>query len=312
MAVYTQITEEEARSFLADYALAPLVELRPILEGVSNTNYHLITENQRAILTLFEPRTDTADLPWFMDLTAHLARKGLAVPQPIPRRDGGVIGEIRGRKAVVTRFLEGQSLSRYDTSHLFSLGETLAALHRAGADFPETCANRLRRTGCHNLIQKINKIKQLSDIEYDNILNEWPKNLPSGPIHADLFPDNVFFDSAGKVSGLIDFYFACTDAFAYDLAICLNAWCFDESLTYRADWGRALMGGYEHHRPLSESEWEALPALAHAAALRFFLTRQLDWLTHDPDSLVTPKNPQDFRARLDFHAKISHGHDYLV
>ncbi len=308
MAVYTEVTDEALAAFLADYDIGGMVAFRGIAEGVENSNYALKTTQGDFILTLYEKRVNTADLPWFLGLMEHLAAGGLPCPLPVRARDGKNLNPLAGRVAAITTFLPGVWPRRVVTEHCEPLGAALAQLHLAGQDFAPRRANALGPDSWQPLLEK--SLAHADDVQaglgdelaasLTRITAAWPQNLPVGHIHADLFPDNVFFLN-GKISGLIDFYFAATDIYAYDIAICLNAWCFERDFSFNITKSRALLRGYMAHRKLSETECAALPVLAQGAAMRFLLTRLYDWLHTPPGALVTPKDPLDYYRRLRFH-----------
>lgn len=314
MAVYTEVSDEALAAFLDGYALGRLVAFRGIAEGVENSNYALKTETGDFILTLYEKRVDRRDLPWFLGLMQHLAARGIRCPQPVAGRDGLALRELAGRPAAICTFLPGVWPRRVRTEHCAPLGTALAALHRAGEGFAAERANALGPQGWAPLLDgsrasgdsvQPGLIAEL-DARLAEVLAEWPAALPRGHIHADLFPDNVFFlpgaDARPEVSGLIDFYFACTDFLAYDLAICLNAWCFEPDGAFNVTKARGLVGAYDAARALTPGEREALPVLCRGAALRFLLTRLYDW-THTPDgALVTRKDPLEYLRKLRFFA----------
>jgi homoserine kinase type II len=306
VAVYTPVAAEAAAQFLTDYTIGDLVCLTPIAEGVENSNFLLETTHDRYILTLFEKRVDPADLPFFIGLMDHLAARGVSCPLPIPGRDGRALRALNGRPATIVSFLQGRAITRPTVPAATAVGRVLAELHSAGADFTGARANALSVAGWRELVHKTAAradevapgLRAELQQALDHLAAAWPADLPTGVIHADLFPDNVFFlDST--LSGLIDFYFACRDILAYDLAVALNAWCFDApAWTWAPDRAEAMLAGYEAVRPLSAAERAALPLLATGAALRFLLTRLFDWLNHPPGALVTPKDPLEYLAKL--------------
>jgi homoserine kinase type II len=308
MAVYTEVTDEALAAFLADYDVGGMVAFRGIAEGVENSNYALKTTQGDFILTLYEKRVNTADLPWFLGLMEHLAARGLPCPLPVRAKDGKNLNPLAGRVAAITTFLPGVWPRRVVVDHCEPLGAALAELHLAGEDFAPRRANALGPEAWQPLLEK--SLAHADDVPAglgselkDNLARitaAWPRDLPVGHIHADLFPDNVFFLN-GKISGLIDFYFAATDIYAYDIAICLNAWCFERDFSFNVTKSRALLRGYLAHRPLGEAERAALPVLAQGAAMRFLLTRLYDWLNTPAGALVTPKDPMDYYRRLRFH-----------
>ena len=317
MAVYTEVSDEALNAFLAGYDLGSLLSYKGIAEGVENTNFFLHTTAGSYILTLYEKRVREEDLPFFLNLMGHLFRRGLACPQPIRNRRDTALGHLCGRPAAIVSFLEGVSVKRPNADHCLALGKALAGLHAAGADFPMRRANNLSVDAWVPLFAQAEPQADTVAVGLADRIREdlavlsdaWPRDLPSGVIHADLFTDNVFF-IGDDLSGLIDFYFACTDAFAYDLAICLNAWCFDPDGTYHRDMGQAMIAGYESRRPLEPREVEFLPILARGAAMRFMLTRLVDWLNVPPGALVQPKDPLEYDRRLAFHRKARSAADY--
>jgi homoserine kinase type II len=312
MAVYTEVTDDELASLVADYGLGELLSCKGIAEGVENTNFLVHTSTGTFILTLYERRVDTADLPFFLGLIEHLNRQGISCPLPVRNRAGEVLTKIAGRTAAVMTFLEGVSPRRPRPAHCAAVGRALAELHLAGASFPLTRRNALGLEGWHALFAKFSAradeiaphLGALIADELAYLDRVWPDSLPSGVIHADLFPDNVFFIGE-TLSGIIDFYFACNDAWAYDLAICLNAWCFEPDCAFNFAKGRALLSAYRSLRPLSGTEVQAFPVLARGAALRFLLTRAYDWLHTDRNALVKPHNPTAYLRRLRFHQDVS-------
>ena len=308
MAVYTEVSDEDLDAFLAHYPLGGALSCKGIAEGVENSNFLLVTARGPFILTLYEKRVNPEDLPFFLDLMAHLKDKGLACPQPVHGNDGQALRELCGRPAAIFTFLEGMWPRRVLGRHCGPLGEALAAMHLAGADFPKTRPNTLSLAGWRDLFGRCQAradevqpgLADLIDGELAELEASWPSGLPSGVIHADLFPDNVFFRGE-TLSGLIDFYFACTDFLAYDLAICLNAWCFEPDGSLNVTAARALVAGYEAERPLSPAERKALPILAWGAAMRFFLTRLQDWGSTPEGALIKPHNPLEYERKLAVH-----------
>lgn len=304
MAVFTPVSDDQARAFLADYALGELVALHPIAEGVENTNYRLETVGARHVLTLFEARTDAASLPFCLGLTDHLAARGYPAPRPLRRQDGGWIGTLNDRPAAVIEWLAGAWLREPSAREFEVAGAALAQLHLAAAGFDLARDNPVGPTAWRALADRSATAATGEDRAIldgaERLLAElgdpWTDDLPVGPIHADYFPDNVLFED-GQVSGVIDFYFGCTGPMAYDLAIALSAWGFDGSGTPISGAVDAFRGGYEAVRPLTSTEAGALPRLGQAAALRFTLTRLHDRVFHDPTKLVTPKDPAAFLRR---------------
>jgi len=314
MAVYTEVSDEELAAFVAGYDIGEVVSCKGIAEGVENTNYLLQTERGPSILTLYERRTKAADLPFFLGLMEHLASRGLACPTPLHGRDGRALRELCHRPAVIVSFLNGMWPRRVTLEHCAPLGAALAEMHLKGADFPLVRRNDLSVANWRPLFElerdRADAVKpglaETIAAELDRLEGEWPDDLPVGLIHADLFPDNVFFlrDKASgedRVSGLIDFYFACTDTLAYDLAICLNAWCFEADGAFNVTKARLLINGYRKLRPLSAAELQALPLLARGAAMRFLLTRLYDWLNTPSGAMVKRKDPLEYLHKLRFH-----------
>ncbi len=317
MAVYTEVTDEELTAFLATYDIGTVLSYKGIAEGVENTNYFLHTTRGSYILTLYEKRVREADLPFFLSLMQHLSARGLNCPLPVQNRAGDALGRVAGRPAAIATFLEGVAVRRPTAAHCGALGKALAQLHLAGRDFPMTRPNALSLEGWLPLFEAAEAqadtvaagLAERTRRELDHLRAVWPADLPIGVIHADLFTDNVFFIGR-EVSGLIDFYFACTDALAYDLAICLNAWCFEADGSFNLTKGRALIAGYQSLRPLSEPEAAALPTLCRGSALRFMLTRLVDWLNVPPGALVRPKDPLEYDRKLAFHRHVRSASEY--
>ena len=317
MAVYTEVTDDALGAYLLDYELGTAVAFRGIAEGVENSNYQLRTTTGDYILTLYEKRVNAAELPWFLGLMEHLATQGITCPQPVRGRDGVSLRHLAGRPACVTSFLPGVWPRRVRVEHCGPLGTALAALHRAGLGYapvrpnglgPAAWAPLLARSGMHADDVKPGLFAELT-AALDHILRAWPTDLPRGHIHGDLFPDNVFF-LHGHLSGIIDFYFAATDLLAYDLAVCINAWCFESDFSFNVTKARALLRAYTVDRPLLDAEAAALPVLCQGAAIRFLLTRLYDWLHTPPGALVVRKDPIDYLRRLRFHLTAQDSHAY--
>lgn len=312
MAVYTDVSDAELSVFLAGYDLGALLSCKGIAEGVENSNYVVHTEAGHFILTLYEKRVAGTDLPFFIGLMDHLASRGLNCPRPVRDRAGVALGTLAGRPAAMVTFLDGVWIKQPSASHCAALGRAMAELHRAGADFPMLRPNSLSVGSWPTLFAAAGAgadtvAPGLADLvaeELTVLAARWPCGLPEGVIHADLFPDNVFF-LGDRLSGLIDFYFACNDSLAYDVAICLNAWCFAPDGSFDPARGAALLEGYGAVRPLIPAEVEALPVLARGAALRFTLTRLVDWLNVPPGALVMPKDPREYLGKLRFHRTVS-------
>ena len=319
MAVYTDVAAEDLTKFLAGYELGELLSYKGIAEGVENSNFLVHTRQGHFILTLYEKRVAAGDIPFFLALMEHLAARDITCPQPVKNRAGETLGQLCGRPAAIVTFLDGMWIRRPDPRHCYALGGALAKLHLAGADFAQRRRNTLSVEGWRPLYEQVASradsvqpgLAETIERELAHLEQHWPRDLPHGVIHADLFPDNVFF-LGNALSGLIDFYFACTDTLAYDVAICLNAWCFEPDHSYNVTKGRELLQGYMRARPLSAAELEAMPLLARGAATRFLLTRLTDWLNVPEGALVRPKNPMEYFRKLRFHQAINSVRDYGV
>jgi homoserine kinase type II len=317
MAVYTEVSDEELAEFIASYGLGEVLSFKGIAEGVENTNYFVHTSQGTFILTLYEKRVARGDLPFFLGLMEHLAAHDVSCPTPVRDREGRNLRELAGRPAALVTFLDGLWVRRPTVAHCAAVGRTLAKLHMGGAAFGLRRQNALGLAGWRPLFQRFEPkadeiapgLKDLIENELETLDAAWPSGLPEGVIHADLFPDNVFF-LGEHLSGVIDFYFACNDALAYDIAVCINAWCFEKDLSFNITKSRALLRGYEELRPLTKPERAAMPMLARGAALRFLLTRAYDWLNTPADALVSRKNPIEYMRRLRFHQSVSSIADY--
>jgi homoserine kinase type II len=308
MAVYTDITDDELAELLADFDLGAALSFKGIAEGVENSNFLLETEAGRFILTVYEKRVREDELPFFLDLMRWLAEHRFTCPIPVADRSGRVLKQVRGKPCALVSFLPGLSVRRPGVAHCREAGEGLGRLHRAAEGFPGGRPNDLGQAAWAPMFEALaadadalkpglaNVVR--GDLAY--LAGAWPKGLPAGVVHADYFPDNVFFQ-AGKFAGAIDFYFACDDALAYDVAIALNAWCFEPDGSFNITAARALVAGYETRRPLSDAERAALPVLAHGAAMRFFLTRLHDWHATPAGALVRPKDPLEYERKLAVH-----------
>ena len=319
MAVYTDVTAEELADFLSTYGIGDLLSYKGIAEGVENSNYLLHTSAGYFFLTLYEKRVAVKDLPFFLGLMAHLAQHGITCPQPVVNGSGDPLGVLAGRPASIIDFLEGVWPRKPSVAHCAAVGQALAKMHLAGADFAMSRPNALSVAGWRPLFDQASSradsvqhgLRALLSAELDHLEKHWPKDLPHGVIHADLFPDNVLF-LGDKISGLIDFYFSCHDTLAYDVAICLNAWCFEPDHSFNVTKARAFLNAYTRERKLSEAEQEALPLLARGAAIRFLLTRLVDWLNVPPGALVKPKDPLEYVRKLRFHQSVKSIGDYGV
>lgn len=308
MAVYTEVGDDELQAFVEGYDIGAILSCKGIAEGVENSNYLIQTERGSFILTLYERRVAEADLPFFLGLMEHLAAKGIPCPTPVHGRDGRALRRLCGRPAAIVTFLDGMWPRRVRPEHCRAVGEALARLHLAGQDFPMDRKNALAVDNWRPLLDasapRADEVQPgLAERLYrelDFLESAWPTDLPRGICHADLFPDNVFF-VGDRLSGLIDFYFACTEFFAYDLAICINAWCFERDGSFNTTKARLMLSSYRRVRPFSDAELAALPVFARGGALRFLLTRLYDWLNQPPGALVRPKDPLEYLAILQFH-----------
>ena len=320
MAVYTDVAADELAEFLGRYDIGELLSYKGIAEGVENSNFLLHTSAGYFILTLYEKRVAKSELPFFLGLMTHLASRGIICPEPLKNRRGEALSELAGRPAVIINFLEGIWPRKPNAAHCAGVGQALAKMHLAGRDFQMTRPNALSVSGWRPLFDAAaSRADELQHGLRDFIRAEldylesgvWPENLPQGVIHADLFPDNVFF-LGERVSGLIDFTFACNDMLAYDVAICLNAWCFESDCSFNVTKARAFLNAYGRERQLSEAEQNALPLLARGAALRFLLTRLVDFLNVPPGALVRPKDPLEYVRKLRFQQGVAGIRDYGV
>lgn len=319
MAVYTDVTDDDLLPFLAAYGLQEPVAFKGIAEGVENSNYYVGFEDQAAILTLYERRTRAEDLPFFLSLMQHLHHQGLPVPLPYAQTNGALLGTLAGRPAALISFLPGLSVRKPTRDHCAQLGTALARLHVAAQSFPLQRLNSMGRDAWGPLIQACDGqpetlqtgAMQMIWQALEDVHRQWPEGLPAGIIHADLFPNNVLFRGT-DVSGLIDFYFAATDLFAYDVAIALNAWCFEPDVSYNITKGRALLDGYQSVRRLESTEVYALPLLCQAAALRFLATRLYDWFHRPAGALVKPHDPVEYMKKLHFHRDVNSARAYGV
>jgi homoserine kinase type II len=317
MAVYTDLSFEDLKGLLSGYDVGTPLSFKGIAEGVENSNFYLQTDRGAYILTLYEKRVKIDDLPFFLGLMEHLAKHGLRCPQPMRNRAGAASSQVKGRAAAILTFLTGISLRKPEAQHCQAVGAAMALFHEAGKDFGIARANALSVDGWRELAaataMRADAVQSgLSGLIGDalaGLARDWPKDLPSGVIHADLFPDNVLF-MGDQVSGLIDFYFACNDMLAYDLAVLLNSWCFESDGAYNITKGKAVIAGYRATRAMSAAEIEAMPVLMRGAALRFLLTRLFDWLNPDPAALVRPKDPKEYSRKLRFHLAVKNASEY--
>jgi len=313
MAVYTDVSDEDLESFMAAYDTSEVVAFKGIAEGVENSNFLVQTDGgTNYILTLYEKRVNPAELPYFLGLMEHLAERDVTCPLPIQTKSGEVLQTLCDRPAAMFSFLKGLSPRRITKAHCAGVGATMAKLHLAGSDYSQSRENTLGVKDWRPLFEQSKSradeimpgLANEIDAELIKIEENWPSHLPCGVIHADLFPDNVFFRGE-DVSGVIDFYFACNDMFAYDLAILMNSWCFEVGTEFNVTKAKHLLSAYNAVRPLSEAEIAALPLLAQGAAMRFLLTRLYDWLNTPEGALVRPKDPLEYLRIVRFHSGIS-------
>lgn len=316
MAVYTEVSFEELETLLERYDIGVPLSFKGIAEGIENSNFYLQTDRGAFILTLYEKRVAAEDLPFFLGLMEHLAKAGVHCPLPVKTRDGQSLVSLNRRNAAIVTFLTGIALRRPDVAHCAAGGAALAGLHKAGEGFALKRANALGPAGWRPLAESIHGADTIEDGldalingSLENITAAWPRELPSGVIHADFFPDNILF-VGDAVGGVIDFYFACNDFYVYDLATMLNSWCFELDGSYNITKGQAVISAYRAARPLSEAEIAALPVLMRGAALRFLLTRTYDWLNQDPNAMVRVKDPREYSKKLRFHNKVKHAREY--
>lgn len=317
MAVYTNVSDQQLADFLSFYDLGAATSFKGIAEGVENTNFLLETEKGRYILTLYEKRVNKDDLPFFLKLIDHLAKGGISCPTPIADKEGATLRTCAGRPAALFTFLDGMSLRCPTAHHCGAMGAAMAAFHRRGLSFDMQRDNSFSIAGMKQFYQSIEgdigtidqKLPKMIEDELEFLASNWPSSLPRGVIHADLFPDNVFFLS-DEISGLIDFYFACTDILSLDLAITMNAWCFETDNSFNVTKASKMLGAYNKTRPISKEEMESLPIVSRASALRFLLTRTHDWLLPNDGALVAKKDPKEYISKLKFHQSIDNPNSY--
>ena len=319
MAVYTKLEHQEVRQFLEQYNINNFKDYKGITEGVENTNYLIKTSEQDYILTIYEKRVDENDLPFFIKLLSYLSENKFPCPKPIANKNNEKINRIKNKNAALVTFLNGQSKNKITSEECFEIGKITAQLHEITKKFDINRKNNLSIENWESIFEKT--IKQKIDLDesiikktknYLNFLKDkWPKNLPQGIIHADLFPDNIFFTN-NKVSGIIDFYFACNDFFAYEIAICINSLCFDNNSTFNMTKAKNLIDGYTYIRTLSEDEKKYLPILSMGAAMRFFLTRLYDFYHTDNKADVKIKDPFEYLKKIEFHSTIKNFNEYFI
>lgn len=326
MAVYTKLSAKEIEAFLTQYDAGELVSFKGITEGIENTNYLLVTsqkgEERQYILTIYEQRVDPTELPFFLGLTEWLADRGISCPRPVKGNGGGTIFTLKAKPAALIHFLNGRGSPHITPFHMELVGELVARMHLAAEGFPMTRRNALSVDGWQVLFKRFRQQADsiTPDLEHDMaeelaFLEEgWPSGLPQGVIHADIFPDNVFFIDGNTdqpiLSGVIDFYFACSDFWIYDLMICMNAWCFDAGHQFVPERAQTLLSSYNRLRPITQAERAAMPLLGRGAAMRFLVTRGYDWLNRVDGALVNPKDPMEYVAKLRFHQRVRSNREY--
>lgn len=318
MAVYTKISQNDLEILLSGYSIGSLKSFTAITAGIQNSNYFIDTDKARYVLTIYESSVNAADIPFFLNLTEHFAKNGIPCPMPIRNNGGNNISTIHGKPCAIVSFIKGSELKEFSEKNLEELGSNVARMHIAGTNFPLKRANEIGIAGWR---KKFEAVKDRADEISPGLKEElqearefvnlrWPENLPSGVIHGDIFPDNVLFAEDGTIAGIIDFYFACNDMFMYDLAICINAWCFDNNRDFNAEKAKILLSAYNKIRPISDEEIEALPVLAMGASIRFLLTRMYDFLNRVEGAVVNTKDPLEYLHKLRFHSNIKSYEEY--
>ncbi|HOO50063.1 MAG TPA: homoserine kinase [Alphaproteobacteria bacterium] len=303
MAVYTRVSNQEISIFISEYPVGSFENAEGILQGIDNSNYKVETDLGRFVLTIFEDRVNRDDLPYYLGFMEHLADQGILCPAPVALHTGGVISEIGGKAAALFPFLDGRGVLDTDITPALcgELGEFLARMHMSGQSFPKHRHNCMSFDAWELRLKKVSTPAALSYLDtLAQLRNLWPTDLPKGAVHADLFPDNVFILDE-HIHGVIDFYFSCTDFLAYDLAIVLNAWCFDPDHVLNINKAKEFLDGYQSIRALTEHEKSSFQILGQGAALRFLSSRLHDLTFHDPNALVTPKDPAEYIKKLEFH-----------
>ena len=321
MAVYTKLPEKKLIEFFSKYNLGKLLNYKGIKEGIENTNYYIQTEKGKFILTLYEKRVEEKDLPFFIGLMRNLYDKNFPSPEPIINKNGNYISEISGKKAAVISFIDGSAKKILNPDDCFEVGVNTAKLHVITKDLKGKRENKLSINSWRKIYNKVKKdcsvihpnLTNTIEKNLDYIEKNWPKNIPSGIIHADLFPDNIFFKN-NKVSGIIDYYFSCFDFYAFEIAICLNALCFEgknQNLSFNVTKAKKFVDGYSSIRQLNENEKNSLKILCQGAAIRFLLTRVFDYLNLTEGAIVKIKDPIEYLKRLEFHNSVKNYQDYF-
>jgi homoserine kinase type II len=321
MAVYTKLSEDKLKDFFLKYNLGELLNYKGIKEGIENTNYFIQTEKGKFILTLYEKRVEEKDLPFFISLMRNLFDKNFPSPEPIINKNGNYISEILGKKAAVISFLEGSSKKNLNPNDCYNVGINTAKMHLITKSLSSKRENKLSINSWRAIYNKVKKdcskihpkLTGVIEKNLNEIEKNWPKNIPTGIIHADLFPDNIFFKE-NKVSGIIDYYFSCYDFYAFEIAICLNALCFEgknENLSFNVTKAKKFIDGYSIVRKLTEEEKKSLKILCQGAAIRFLLTRVFDYLNLTEGAIVKIKDPVEYLKRLEFHDSVKNYQDYF-
>ena len=321
MAVYTKLSENNLKDFFSKYNLGKLLKFQGIQEGIENSNYFVKTDSGKFILTVYEKRVEEKDLPFFMGLMKNIFNENFPSPEPIINKNGNYITEIFGKKAAVVSFLEGTSKKNLTPGNCHEVGIYTAKLHMITKNLNIKRTNRLSVNSWRLIYRKIQRdcskiypdLTKIIERNLEVIEDQWPKNIPRGIIHADLFPDNIFFKGS-KLTGIIDFYFSCYDFYALEIAICLNALCFEgknKNLSFNVTKAKKFIDGYSSIRKLTEEEKESLKILCHGAAMRFLLTRVFDYLNLTEDALVKIKDPVEYLKRLEFHNSVKNYQDYF-
>ena len=321
MAVYTKLSEDKLKNLFSKYDLGKLLDHKEIKEGIENTNYFIKTEKGKFILTLYEKRVDEKDLPFFIGLMKNLFNKNFPSPEPIINRNGNYISEVLNKKAAVVSFLNGDTKKILNPNDCYQVGVNAAKLHLITKGLKGKRENKLSVDSWRKIYNKVKKdcskihlnLPSVIEKNLDEIEKNWPKNIPAGIIHADLFPDNIFF-KGNKLSGIIDYYFSCYDFYAFEIAICLNALCFEgksENLSFNVTKAKKFIDGYSSIRKLTEDEKQSIKILCQGAAIRFLLTRVFDYLNLIEGAIVTIKDPIEYLKRLEFHNSVKNCEDYF-
>ena len=311
MGVYTDVTQDELERFIATFAIGDLVTFTPIPQGIENSNFLLVTTTGKFVVTIYERRVDPNDLPFFLGLMHFLSDNGFHCPRPLANTKGEYLQTLARKPAAIVSYLKGDSPRVITRAHCKELGAAMAKMHLIASRYPLSRKNNLALTAWSKVFSELRTQSEelkpgLSDWIQEELLSfdgSWPTNLPNGIIHGDLFPDNVFF-LPNHHSAFIDFYFACNDAYAFDIAISLNAWCFDNNQQFNRDHSQFLFDGYQSVRALSHLELVAMPLLARGAAMRFLITRLYDWFNVRKNTPTQRKNPLEFVPLIKFHQTV--------